>query len=257
VPDTPPIALPAPTFRHADGELDQVANARYAEHVAGTWITNIVVAGPMGAGENCTADQRAAVVDLWARHHPPEHLIVACWERHELDRTLRRGMRALVMLHCDTDRDLFRDLVDLPAEAIAYTNPRYSRAVLTADVIRQARNHGGMPSGAKFSKVPLAELAEVRAAGGASLHMIHGSSRNIAGSLATGVNLVVSSPLAALPQPWPAPTLDAIQHAADRLQPVLDAQCEHAGRITVIATLARQVLGGFHRGDTARWQRNS
>jgi hypothetical protein len=74
--DRPPIALPAPIFRGADGGLDQAANARYAEHVAGTWIANVVVAGPMGAGETCTADQLAVVVDLWARHHPPEHATV-------------------------------------------------------------------------------------------------------------------------------------------------------------------------------------
>lgn len=244
MPDPPPIALPAPIFRRADGELDQAANARYSEHVAGTWITNVVVAGPMGTGETCTADQRAAVVDLWARHHPPEHLIVACWDHHELDRTLRRGMRTLVMLRCDTEDDLFRELADLPTGAIAYTNPRYSRAVLTAAVIRAARGHGGMPSAVKFSKVTLDELAEVRAAGGSGLHLIHGSSRHIAGSLAAGVNLVVSSPLAALPQPWPGPTLDATQQSADQLQRVLDAQGEHAARVAAIAKLARRVFDG-------------
>jgi hypothetical protein len=178
----------------------------------------------MGAGETCTDEQRAAVVDLWARHYPPEHLIVACWDRHQLDRTLRRGMRALVLLRCDTDNDLFRELAKLPTEAIAYTNARYSKAVLTAAVIGKAREQAGMPSAVKLSKVSFAELANVRAAGGASLYVLHGSSRNIAGSFAAGVNLVVSSPLAALPQPWPAPTLLATQHAPDQVQRVLDAQ---------------------------------
>jgi len=242
VPDIPPIALPAPIFRRADGQLDQTTNARYAEHVAGTWIEHVVVAGPMAAGEFCTADQRAAVMDLWAEHHPPEHLIIACWERHEVDRALGRGMRALVMMHCGTDDNLFNALAALPTEAIAYTNPRYSRAVLTPAVISEARRRGGLPSAVKFSKVTLAELARVRTVGGTELQIIHGSSRNIAGSLAAGVNIVVSAPLAALPQRWPTPTLDAVQHTADQLQQTLDAQPDHQGRVAITAELASATL---------------
>jgi dihydrodipicolinate synthase/N-acetylneuraminate lyase len=58
----PPIALPAPIFRLADGNLDLATNARYVDYVAETWIEHVVVAGPMAAGEFCTANQRAAVV---------------------------------------------------------------------------------------------------------------------------------------------------------------------------------------------------
>lgn len=241
--DLPPIALPAPILRRADGRrLDLATNARYAERVAGTWVKHVVVAGPMGAGEFCTADQRAAVVDLWAQHHPPDHLIVACWERHEVDWALGRGMGALAMMRCETNGDLFSTLAELPTEAIAYTNPRYSRAVLTPAVIGEARRRGALPSAVKFSKVTLAELAHARAYGGRELQIIHGSSRNIAGSLAAGVNIVVSSPLAALPKRWPAPTLDAVQRTADQLQGTLDAQANHQGRVAIIAELAGATL---------------
>lgn len=242
VSEIPPIALPAPIFRRADGDLDEAANARYAAHIAGTWVEHVVLAGPMGAGEFCTADQRAAVVDLWAQHHPPEHLIVACWELHEVERALRRGMRALVMMRCDSEHDLFGTLAELPNEAIAYTNPRYSRAVLSPAVIGTARGRDELPSAVKFSKVSLAELAQVRTVGGTDLQIMHGSSRNIAGSLAAGVNIVVSSPLAALPREWPAPTLGAAQHAADQFQKMLDAQHNHAARVAVIAQQAQATL---------------
>ena len=236
------VTLPAPIFRCADGGLDMAVTARYAEYVAGTWVERVVVAGPVGAGEFCTGDQRAAVVALWARHRPPEHLIVACWERHEVDRALERGMRALVMLRCETDDALFNALAALPAGAIAYTNPRYSRAVLTATVIDEARRRGVLPAAVKLSKVSLAELAEVRAVGGTDLEIVHGSSRDLAGSLAAGVNVVVSSPLAALPQPWPARTLDAVQHAADQVQRILDRQVDHRGRVAMIGRLAERVV---------------
>jgi dihydrodipicolinate synthase/N-acetylneuraminate lyase len=222
--------------------LDQTVNARYAEYVAGTWVEHVVVAGPVGAGEFCTAGQRATVVDLWARHHPPEHLIVACWERHEVDRALDKGMRALVMMRCETDGELLDTLAELPAKVIAYTNPRYSRAVLDPAAIGAARSRGVLPSAVKLSKVSLAELAQVRAVGGTDLRIIHGSSRDIADSLAAGVNIVVSSPLAALPRPWPTPTLDAVQRAANQLQRMLDAQTNHGGRVGLIAELAGMAI---------------
>jgi dihydrodipicolinate synthase/N-acetylneuraminate lyase len=151
-------------------------------------------------------------------------------------------MRALVMLRCETDADLFEALAALPTEAIAYTNPRYSRAVLTPTVISEARRRGVLPSTVKFSKVTFAELAQIRKFGGTELQIIHGSSRNIAGSLAVGVNIVVSSPLSALPQPWPAPKLDAVQRADDQFQETLDAQANHQGRALIIAQLAGATL---------------
>lgn len=241
--DVPPVVLPAPIFRRANGELDHALNRRYAEHVAGTWIEHVVVAGPMGAGESCRSDQRAAVVDVWSRHHPPDHLIVACWEPHEVDRACRRGMRALVMLRAPTDGALLAALAELPNDAIAYANPRYSRALLTAAVMDQASRRRVLPSAVKLSKVPLAELAQIRRTGGDHLQIIHGSSRDITGgSLAAGADLVVSSPLAGLPQPSPAPTLDAVQDAADQLQKKLDEQRDHMTRIAVVANLARDAL---------------
>jgi hypothetical protein len=120
------------------------------------------------------------------------------------------------MLCCETDDELLDAPAALPTGAIAYTNPRY-------------------------------KLAQIRAVGGTELQIIHGSSRNIAGSLAAGVNIVVSSPLAALPQPWPTPTLDAVQHIADQLQRTLDAQADHQGRVAIIAELAGATVANSRR----------
>lgn len=242
MPNVPPVALPAPIFHRADGELDHALNARYAEHVAGTWVEHVVVAGPMSTGESCTADQRAELADSWMRHHPPDRLIVACWERHEVDRVIRWGMRPLVILRAENNDALLTALAELPRGAIAYANPRYSRAVITAAVTDQVRRRGVLPTAVKLSKVSLAELAEVRTAGGRDLQIIHGSSRNIDGSLTAGADLVVSSPLAGLPHPWPAPTLDAVQHTADEFQKTLDAQRDHSARVAVVAELARAAL---------------
>lgn len=57
---------------------------------------------------------------------PTGNLIVACWGRQELDRTIGRGMRALAMLRCDTNDALFKELVELPAEGDSSVRAPYN-----------------------------------------------------------------------------------------------------------------------------------
>jgi dihydrodipicolinate synthase/N-acetylneuraminate lyase len=239
-----PLAVPAPIFRDAGGMIDRPLNARYARRLAGTWVEHIVLAGPMGNGEACTSGQRAELLDIWTTHVDPSRLIVTCWTAEEIGLISARGIRPLAILALDTDEKLLAELGALPRTAIAYTNPRYSRSLITPALLATASGRAGLPGGLKFSKVGIDDLARVRRVVGPDVIVIHGSSRCIADSFAAGVTIVVSSPLGALPSQWPAPTVDAVQHAVDGLQLVLDQQNDHLGRVGAIDSMARESLRG-------------
>lgn len=239
----PPLAVPAPSFRREDGHLDMLTTQRYAEILASTWVRHVVVAGPMGLGERCTAAERAQLVRLWADVLGPHTVIAACWAQNETEAAHEMGVRALVMLCADDVPDLLRQLVKLPAGAIAYTNPRYSKAVLTGDIVATALERGRLDA-VKLSKATLGDLRDVRSAAGPDLHLMHGSSRNIAGSVAAGADVVVSTPLSTLPTPWPTPTIADVQRTADTVQRQLDTLGDHYDRVADIARLARRSLGG-------------
>jgi dihydrodipicolinate synthase/N-acetylneuraminate lyase len=236
------IAVPAPIFRDTDGGIDHDLNARYAKRLGSTWMPHFVIAGPMGLGEACTSEQRAELVQLWTRHVEPERLIVACWTADETRMVTAHGVRALAMLAEDTDDDLLTALRALPPSAVAYTNPRYGRSLITPALLAANRDRTGLPHALKFSKVTIDELAEVRQLVGPDVAIIHGSSRRIADSLAAGVDIVVSAPLAALPDQWPAPTVASVQRAVDELQSILDRLADHWARVAEIDDRARDRL---------------
>lgn len=235
-----PVAIPVPTFRHHDGTLDELAIKQYARHLATTEIDHVIVAGPMGLGETCTPEERTRLLDLWVTHFDRELVVSACWQANDVQEALQRGVRPLVMLQADTDADLLSSLGKVPAGGIAYANPRYSKAVLTPELLTAARGQGVLPSAVKLSKVTGGEIAEMRAAAGRELQIIHGSSRDVAGSLAAGADAVVAPPLAALPLPWPEPTSEALQRAVDATQRLLDTCADHRARVAMISELAQR-----------------
>lgn len=199
-----PIAIPAPIFRTVGGAIDHDLNAHYARRLGSTWVRHAVVAGPMGLGEACTPEQRAELVELWMRHVEPARLLVACWTPAEIRTVTDSGIRALAMLAIDTDDELLAALGGLPPLAVAYTNPRYGGSLITPELLAANADRPDMPAALKFSKVTISELANIRQVVGPGVTIIHGSSRRIADSLAAGVDIVVSSPLAVLPKQWPA-----------------------------------------------------
>src|SRR5204863_6230336 len=123
--------------------------------------------------------ERALLLDLWLDHLDKARVIATCWQPDEVGTILDRGVCPLVMLQASDARELRRQLASLPGEAIAYANPRYSRALLTPEHAAA----GDLPHGIKLSKVNFAQIQQIRAVGGAGLTIIHGSSRNIRGSL--------------------------------------------------------------------------
>lgn len=237
----PLIAVPAATFRRSDGALDLLTVERYASLLSSTWVRHVIVAGPMSLGERCNSAERRQLVEIWAKTIGQERVIAACWTRAEIDAALDRGTRVLAMLRAVDGADLIRQLRGLPPGVIAYTNRRYSSAVLTAETVALARADSTLDA-VKLSKATFNELRDVRQAGGPDLHLIHGSSRHIAKSLSAGVDVVVSAPLATLPAPWPAPDLADVQRAVDAVQRKLDAVGDHHGRVAAIEANARAAL---------------
>ncbi len=234
------IAVPAPTFRSADGRLDRAATHHYAGRLASTWVNHVVVAGPMGRGEACTPAERAEILDLWLGHFRPHQVISACWCHEDVQVAKERGVRPLVMLQADTGSRLLDLLASVPSEGIAYANPRYSSAVFTAERLREANDRKLLPHALKLSKVSLTELRDATKAVGTGTHVLHGSSRNIASSLEAGAAMVVAAPLAALPAPWPASTISAVQASVDSEQSLLDTCSTHEDRVAAVVEQARQ-----------------
>ncbi|MGW1681655.1 hypothetical protein [Saccharopolyspora sp. NPDC002376] len=239
-----PVALPAPTFRLQSGVLDRNATEQYAVLVGSTWIRQVIIAGPMGFGERATQAERLQLLDLWADNVDRSGLVSACWNPEDTSAALRRGIRPLVMLRASTADELLTQMATLPRNAIAYANPRYSRVVLTAELAAKARRRGVMPTAVKLSKVTAAQIAQIRAEAGPELEIIHGSSRDITGSITAGANSVVAPPLASLPDPWPQPSGSDVQRCVDRIQLELDTRASHVERVEMITRLASSRLLG-------------
>lgn len=228
----PPIVVPAPTFRHPGGELDHDTTSRYAHKLAASWAPHIIVSGPMGRGEHATVGERGVILDLWLQHIEPNRLVATCWTAYDVRVAQLRQVRPLVMLAADTATGLADQLDHSPADGWVYANPRYSRALLTAELVAAAG-----ASGVKLSKVDYTELRTMRTAN-QQITIVHGSSRNIAASLTAGADLVTASPLAALPSDFPAPDLGVIQRRADTIQQSLDELLTHHARVKSITARA-------------------
>lgn len=237
----PSLLIPVPALRNEDGLLDEDMTVRYASRMTTTWADRFIVSGPMGVGEQSTHEERTKQLDLWAKHVDKRRLVAACWSNADIEVALDRGVQPMIMIHANTQVELLRALESAPSRAIAYTNPRYSKATLNAEIIQKARAQGTLPAEVKLSKVTHNELASIHRAAGAT-NIIHGSSRNISASIESGASAVVAPPLAAVPPPWPRPHISDIQHAVDEVQRLLDACANHQERVQKIHTWTRRWL---------------
>src|SRR5690606_19028054 len=140
--------VPAPTFRDGVGELDLGITHRYAERLAMTWAPVVLVSRPMGQGEDMSSSERAGVLDVWRRHLSGGRLVAACWSDADIAHAQDSDVRALVMLQAATTTELVKQIEAAPMGAWVYSNPRYSHAMLTPELIVSSR-----VSGVKLSKV--------------------------------------------------------------------------------------------------------
>lgn len=227
-----PIIIPAPTLRRSDGELDLDATARYAQRFAGTWAPRAIISGPMGRGEECTEDERGALLEVWCEQVPASRLVFACWERGELNRAEQRGVQPLVMLQAGSRKQLLDQINATPEGVWLYANPRYSSVPLQpADV------PAGV-AGVKMSKTSGEGIRRMREANPGKA-IVHGSSRDIRSSLQAGADWVTAAPLAVLPDPFPAPDLEGLQGWLDRTQHwLLDGHSDHDARVHAVMRTA-------------------
>lgn len=229
----PPVVVPAPTFQTEIGTLDSATNARYASAFAESWIPYVLVNGPMGQGEFLDSAQRSTNLDVWLRYVSPDRVIVACWTPEDLRAARRQDAQPLVVLR-DEAGGLAGQLNGLPPEVWVYANPRYSSCAVTPEQAAEQQL-----AGVKLSKVSLDDLQAMRNANPGAV-VLHGSSRNIQGSLDAGANLVTAPPLAATSGILPEPTVRAVQQRVDGLQQELDALPDHYARVAEITTRARR-----------------
>lgn len=230
-----PIIIPAPTLRRSAGELDLDATARYAQRFAGTWAPRAIIAGPMGRGEECTEDERGALLEVWCQQVSTGRLVFACWERGDLHRAEERGVQPLVMLRA-CSRDQLLDQVNATPEGVwLYANPRYSSVPLQPEDVPAGA------AGVKMSKTNGEGILRMREAHPEKT-IVHGSSRDIRGSMQAGADWVTAAPLAVLPDPLPKLDLESLQGWIDRKQQWLDEHSDHDARVHAVMRTAAETL---------------
>lgn len=233
------VAIPALTFRTDDGRLDVETTARYARRAVATWLDAFILSGTTTEGDSFTVAERATVLDLWREvTDDPGRLIACSWEPADLDEATERGIRPLAVMRGLRDRaEACGFFADLPAQAYVYSHPMHTPTILDPLLIEHACRHGCLPAGAKISKIESGTIPALRRAAGPDFALWDGSSRRIAASISEGADGVVSTPLAALPEPFPA--RDArLQTTVDQWQAHLDAVPDQAERAAWLRTAA-------------------
>jgi dihydrodipicolinate synthase/N-acetylneuraminate lyase len=227
---SPRLAIPALSFRTADGALDEAATAAYAGRAADTWLSTFILSGTTTEGDTFTVRERAAVLDIWRTVTTPHRLLACCWEADDVVAAIARGIRPLMVMRQLADAvQALALFARLPGEAYVYSHPMHTPTVLDAALLTAAREAGCLPAGAKISKIPAGTLPALRAAAGPDFDLWDGSARHIDASLRGGASGVVATPLTAVPDPFPEPD-GALQSQVDAWQRELDAVPDTAER---------------------------
>lgn len=207
-----------------------LATAAYAERAAATWISTFLLSGTTTQGESFTITERNEVLDLWLEVVPPERLFACCWGPSDLLAAVLRDITPVVVLRdLNSVQDALAFCAMLPEGSYVYSHPLYTAKTLDAGILARAKAEGVMPAGAKMSKIAPGALPGLRAVAGPEFDLWDGSSRNIATSLAKGASGVFSTPLAAIPEPFPEPGA-GLQAAVDQWQAGLDEVPDEAER---------------------------
>lgn len=236
---TPPrLAIPALTFRNAEGGVDAKATAIYATRAASTWLSVFILNGTTTEGDTFTVAERAEVLDIWRGIADLGRLLACCWEAEDINAAVERGVRPLAVMRKLPDDDAALDFLGgLPNGAYVYSHPMHTPTTLDPGLIDRARSLGCLPAGAKISKIPAGTIPELRRAAGPAFDLWDGSSRQIIKSLRQGATGIVSTPLTTIPSEFPESDAD-LQAQVDRWQNRLDAVPNQAERYVWLQSVA-------------------
>lgn len=217
------LVIPALHFPDHSGGPDLRALDRYIQRAQATWVDRFLLCGSVARGDELTSADRMAVLDAWLARVPASQLVQCCWDADELADCDARGVLGILVVRAADPATWIDTLALLRGHHYAYSHPRFAPRPFDAEIARHAVDAQIAPAGVKLSKVRLGELTHVRGVLRSDVVVWHGSSRHIRDSLAAGATGVVAQPLATMPVPFPARTVEAVQAAADAIQQRLDA----------------------------------
>lgn len=240
----PSVVVPVLSLLDARGQVDRGASVAYAQRARETWLDGFLIAGSLGMGSRLPQGVRQVLLEVWMDNVPAERLLMCVWQRAEVERLAGTGVRpVLVLRDLGDDAAVLRALDGLPKDALVYSHPQYTSALLTPAVVDKARSEGTLPSGAKVSKVELDEVRALREAAGREFGLFDGRCRHIRASVAAGATGVVAVPLTVLPQDLPSRgNVDALQAVIDRGQAVVDAHGDVADQAETLCELLLATL---------------
>lgn len=240
----PSVVVPVLSLLDARGQVDRGACAAYAQRARETWLDGFLVAGSLGMGSLLPDRVRHDLVDVWLDNVPAERLFVCAWGAALVEQVSEAGVRpVLVLRDLEDDAAVLRALEGLPVDALVYSHPQYTRAVLSPVVVDKARSEGLLPAGAKVSKVDLDEVRAFRDAAGPEFELFDGRCRHVQASVAAGATGVVAVPLTVLPEDLPPRAcMDALQAVIDRGQAVVDAHDAVADQAEALRGLLLETL---------------
>jgi hypothetical protein len=238
------VVVPTLNLSTPSGEIDSVANRRYADLGAETWIDHFLLNGSTTRGDALSVHQRASILDIWIDSVGPDRVLACCWDREDIDQALMRRVTPMVVMSDLRDRDEALDfLADLPGGSTVYSHPAMFDGVsFDADIAEAAAKLGCLPSGGKLAKIRLSEISRIRQAAPA-FRTWDGSSRHIADSIEAGADGVVATPLtASFPNCVGLKSIHEVQAIADPVQAALDDLPDRPARTRYLHAELRTAL---------------
>jgi dihydrodipicolinate synthase/N-acetylneuraminate lyase len=237
------LVVPVLHFIDVDGRLDRLLTRAYIRRATETWIDRFLLCGATANGGELTPGERLEVLDLWLEETEASRLYHCCWGADDVLATLKKHVRPVAVLRGSWTFEAVRNWISsLPSQTIIYSNPRLTSVVFDAELAEALRISGALPFGAKVSKVSLPHLQELRIATGPHFELLHGSARDIIGSLRSGASGVVSAPLCFIPDPFPGRSVAEIQEAVLDIQKELDRITDREDRSRWYRTHARRLI---------------
>jgi len=238
---TPLIVVPPLTLWNGNGEVDCGATAAYAQLAALTWIDLFMLSGSIGEGKTSSPSARRRTLEIWAEHVPKERLFACVWSSADYPYLKELGVRPVVVLQELKDISaLLKLLANIPAGSFIYSHPEYSATTFSPSVAEQAVNAGLLPSGAKISKISLADIHKMRSVVGDRFLLFDGRCRHIEASVKAGATGVVVVPFCLIPRDLPDRTeLVKLQTMIDETQALVDREGGVAAQARMLTGLLR------------------
>lgn len=233
------IIVPALNLPADRSDPTQQAARRYAEMARASRIDRFLLNGSTTRGDMLTAEERAAVLDLWIEVVGADRLMTCCWNAKDIAVAQNRRVTPMAVMHnVGSVAEALAFLSRCPPDAFIYSHPMFGQH-LTPEIAANAAQRDQLPAGGKLAKVSLAEIAEI-GRHAPRFAVLDGSSRQIRASLGAGASGIVATPLAGnfgrnLP---PGADLDDLQRAADDVQSELDRLPDRPARHRFLAEQA-------------------